>query len=83
MFILKIIKYFIQAIIIYLFFIIIKIIGLTLSRKFLSFLFNRIGPLVKSEQVTNNNLEKFLGSKNDEIKSEIKKKCGLIMEKLL
>ena len=74
MFILKIVKYFIQAIIIYLFFIIIKIIGLTLSRKFFSFLFNKIGPLVKSEQVINNNLEKFLGSKNDEIKNEIKKK---------
>ena len=51
----KIIKYFFQAIIIYLFFIIIKLIGLRLSRKLFSYLFNRIGPLIKSEQIINNN----------------------------
>jgi len=65
MFILKIVKYFFQAIIIYLFFIIIKVIGLTLSRNLFSFLFNKIGPIVKSEQTINNNLEKFLGFYND------------------
>ena len=74
MLILKIIKYFIQSIFIYLFFIIIKIIGLNLSRKFFSFLFNFVGPYIKSEQIINNNLEKFLGSQNESIKKDIKTK---------
>ena len=72
MFIVKTIKYFFQAIVIYLFFIIIKIIGLNLSRNFFSFLFNKIGPSIKSEQTINNNLEKFLGSYNEGIKKDIK-----------
>ena len=72
MFIIKIIKYFFQAIIIYLFFLIIKIIGLKLSRRFFSFLFNKIGPSVKSEQTINNNLEIFLGSYNEDIKENTK-----------
>jgi len=72
MFILKIIKYFFQAIIIYLFFIIIKIIGLTRSRNLFSLLFNKIGPLIKSEQTINNNLEKFLGSYNVDKKKDTK-----------
>ena len=72
MFIIKIIKYFFQATIIYLFFLIIKIIGLKLSRRFFSFLFNKIGPSVKSEQTINNNLEIFLGSYNEDIKENTK-----------
>jgi KDO2-lipid IV(A) lauroyltransferase len=72
MFIVKVTKYFLQGIVIYLFFIIIKIIGLALSRKFFSFLFNIIGPLIKSKQTVNNNLEKFLGSHNINIKKNIK-----------
>jgi Kdo2-lipid IVA lauroyltransferase/acyltransferase len=74
MFILKIVKYLIQATFIYLFFIIIKILGLTLSRKFFSHLFKIIGPSVKSEQTINNNLEKFLGFKNESLKKNIKLK---------
>ena len=70
--ILKIFIYFIQAILIYLLFIIIKIIGLKLSRKFFSNIFYVIGPLIKSEQVINYNLEKFLGHQNDDIKKKIK-----------
>jgi len=72
MFIIKIAKYFIQSIIIYLFFIIIKIIGLSLSRRFFSFFFNKIGPIIKSQQTIDNNLEKFLGSYNEDIKKNIK-----------
>ena len=72
MFIIKVVKYFFQAIIIYLFFIIIKVIGLTLSRNLFSFLFNKIGPIVKSEQTINNNLEKFLGSYNEDFKKDTK-----------
>ena len=70
--ILKIFIYFTQAILIYLLFIIIKIIGLKLSRKFFSNIFYVIGPLIKSEQVINYNLEKFLGHQNDDIKKKIK-----------
>jgi len=72
MFIIKTIKYFLQAIFIYLFFIIIKLIGLTMSRKFFTSLFNKIGPLIKSKQTTDNNLEKFLGSHNQNTKEKIK-----------
>ena len=72
MFIIKIFKYFFQAIILYFFFIFIRIIGLTLSRKYFSFLFNIIGPALKSELTINNNLEKFLGPHNDVLKKDIK-----------
>ena len=72
MFFIKTIKYFIQAVFVYLFFIIIRIIGLNLSRNFFSFLFNRVGPLIKSDQIINSNLEKFLGPKNTELKNNIK-----------
>ena len=72
MFVIKLVKYLIQAMLIYVFFIIIKIIGLTLARRFFSFLFNIIGPFIKSEQTINNNLDKFLGSYNDNVKKNIK-----------
>jgi len=67
----KIIKYFFQAIIIYLFFIIIKLIGLKLSRKLFAYIFNGLGPLIKSQQVINNNLEKLIGSYNEKKKKNI------------
>ena len=70
--IIKFIIYFIQALFVYFFFIIIKIIGLNLSRKFFSLIFNVIGPFIKSEHVINNNLEKFLGPHNDNIKKNVK-----------
>ena len=72
MFIVKTIKYFFQAIFIYLFFIIIKIIGINSSRKIFSFIFNKIGSLIKSEKIINANLEKFLGSENTDLKKNIK-----------
>ena len=70
--ILKIVIYFFQALIIYLFFILIKILGLPLSRKIFSSLYNKIGPSIKSEQTINNNLEKFLGPFNEDVKKNIK-----------
>ena len=70
----KIIKYFIQAFIIYIFFIIIKILGLNISRKLFAKIFQIIGPLIKSEKTINVNLEKFLSSYNEEQKKNIKKK---------
>ena len=79
----KIIKYFIQAFIIYLFFILIKILGLNISRKLFATIFQIIGPLIKSEKTINENLEKFLSSYNEEQKKISKKRCGLIMVKHL
>ena len=69
----KIIKYFIQAFIIYIFFVIIKILGLNISRKLFAKIFQIIGPLIKSEKTINENLEKFLSSYNEEQKKNIKK----------
>ena len=68
----KSIKYFLQAIIIYLLFVIIKIIGLNLSRKLFAKFFQNIGRLIKSEKVINENLEKFLGTYNNDKKESIK-----------
>ncbi len=58
----KTIKYFIQAIFIYLFFLIGKIFGIKISRKIFSFLFKKLGPIIKSKKLIKNNLLKF--SKN-------------------
>ena len=70
----KFIKYFFQALIIYSFFIIIKLIGLKLSRNLFSYLFNKIGPLIKSNVVINENLDKFIGPYNEKQKIKIKQK---------
>jgi len=69
----KIIKYLIQAFIIYTFFILIKILGLNISRRLFAKIFQIIGPLIKSEKTINENLEKFLSSYNEEQKKNIKK----------
>jgi Kdo2-lipid IVA lauroyltransferase/acyltransferase len=58
----KTIKYFFQSVIIYLFFFIGKILGLTLSRIFFSTLFTFMGPIFKSKETINSNLKFF--SKN-------------------
>ena len=53
----KILKYFTQAVVIYLFFLIIKIIGLKLSRKVFSKIFITFGPIFKSKKICNKNFE--------------------------
>ena len=68
----KTIKYFLQAVIIYTFFIIIKLIGLKLSRKLFSFVFNNMGPFIRSNKIIDENLYKFMGPHNDHIKKNIK-----------
>ncbi|MDC0418285.1 lysophospholipid acyltransferase family protein [Pelagibacteraceae bacterium] len=70
----KTIKYFLQSIIIYTFFIIIKFIGLKFSRKLFAIIFNKIGPLIKSSKIIDENLYKFIGPHNDNIKIDIKQK---------
>ena len=68
----KITKYFFEAFFIYLFFLISKLIGLTLSRIFFSFIFKKIGPIIKSDKIINKNLLKFSKSLSDRKKKEIK-----------
>ena len=68
----KIIKYFFQSVIIYILFLFIKFIGLRLSRKIFSYLFNKIGPIIKSDETINANLERFIGSYNENLKKNIK-----------
>ena len=53
----KIINYFFQSIIIYLFFIIGRLIGLKLSRKLFSYVFLKIAPLFKSKKIPFNHEE--------------------------
>ena len=67
----KILKYLIQATFIYLFFVIMKLIGLQLSRKLSAFLFCKIGPLIKSKKIIDQNLKKFIGLYNEDKKKEI------------
>ena len=55
----KTIKYFFEAIIIYLFFAISKLIGLSFSRKIFSYLFKKIGPFIRPNEKILDNLNKF------------------------
>ena len=55
----KKIFYFIQSLVIYLFFLISKIIGLKLSRKLFSFIFVQIGNIFRSKEIILNNLNKI------------------------
>ena len=55
----KIIKYFFEAIIIYLFFAISKLSGLSFSRKIFSYLFKKIGPFIRPNKKILDNLNKF------------------------
>ena len=67
----KIIKYFIEAIFIYTFFLIIKVLGLKKSRNLFSFIFNKIGPIFKSKKVIDENLNKVINFKNYREKKNI------------
>ena len=67
----KIIKYLFQSIIIYLFFIIGKIIGIKLSRSFFGYLFKKFGPLFKSKKVIKKNLENLKNLTEEEKKNII------------
>jgi KDO2-lipid IV(A) lauroyltransferase len=68
----KTIKYFFEALLIYLSFIIIKLIGLNNSRKLFSYIFNFIGPLIKSKNIIDINLNTvFPGISEKEKKKKI------------
>ena len=66
----KFFKYFFQSLIIYLFFILGRILGLKKSQKIFSKIFQILGPKFKSNIIINQNLEKFnknisISNKND------------------
>ena len=55
----KIIRYFIQALIIYFLFLLSKVLGLEFSRKFFKLFFNLLGPLIRSNKIALKNLSKI------------------------
>ena len=65
-------KYLFQALAVYLFFLISKIIGLQLSRKISSQLFKKIGPIFKSKSIIDKNLFKFSNNLSLKEKNKIK-----------
>ena len=67
----KTIRYFIEALIIYLFLIIIKILGLYISRVLFSFIFKKLGPLIKSRDIIRKNLDIFSSQITDRKKKDI------------
>tara|TARA_B100001248_G_scaffold44470_1_gene28339 strand:+ start:7996 stop:8850 length:855 start_codon:yes stop_codon:yes gene_type:complete len=76
----KVINYFVQSILIYLFFIFGRILGLNLARNFFSYLFEKIGPIFKSKKIILDNLQKISNFKkvdNDKIISSMWKNYGM------
>ena len=69
----KVIKYFFEAVIIYLFFFIIKLIGLSVSRSLFSFIFNNLGPFIKSSSIVKKNLNIFSTHISEKQKKEIER----------
>ena len=65
------IKYFFQALIVYSFFLIIKILGLVISRKLFSFIFRKIGPLIKSNNIIKKNLNIYSNKLSENEKKSI------------
>ena len=78
----KIIKYIIEAIFIYLLFLLMKLIGLNLGRRISSYLFLNIGSFFRSKKLTKENISNALGNvADDKIEIIIKsmwKNYGLI-----
>ena len=70
-YIIKTINYLFQSLIIYFFFVIGRIIGLQFSRKIFSFLFCKLGPLIKSKKIIIKNLNNFSNSLSDEEQNKI------------
>ena len=81
MFMIKFFKYFFQAIIVYLFFIIGKLIGLKLSRIIFSTIFELVAPAFKSKKIIDKNLSIFASEvpniDKNQIISEMWKNYGM------
>ena len=68
----KPVKYIFEAFFVYLFFLIAKLIGLSLSRKFFSFIFKKMGPIIRSNDIIDKNLLKFSNELSNQKKKEIR-----------
>ena len=75
---LKNLNYFLQAVIIYLFFIIGKLLGRYLSKKFF-ISFSKLGPLFKSKDIIYKNLNIFNKNLNNYEREKLLQICGKIM----
>ena len=69
----KIFNYFLQSLLIYLFFFIGRLLGITLSRKLFASLFFLVGPFFKSEKTIKKNLDIFYQNLTDYEKDKISK----------
>ena len=67
----KVIKYLFEALFIYTFFFIIKVIGLNNGRKLAILIFKNIGPFFKSKNIINENLDRALIDNSNSTKKEI------------
>ena len=67
----KIIKYFFESLVIYTFFFVIKLLGLSISRDLFSFIFKKIGPLIRSRKILKKNLSIFSNNISEQKKDEI------------
>ena len=80
---LKKIKYLFEASLIYLIFLLIKCLGLKISRVFFSFIFRKIGPLIKSSKITKKNLLRFSNQMSNKELNLIMSEMWSITEKHL
>ena len=67
----KFLKYFFEALIFYIFVLIGKLLGLKNSKKIFSVIFQKVGPLFKSNEIVSKNLNKFLPNIPNEKKNKI------------
>ena len=67
----KIIKYFFESLLIYLSFLLAKLIGLKISRLIFSYIFKKLGPIIRSNKIINKNLVKFSKNLSDLEKEKI------------
>ena len=80
----KIIKHFIEALFVYFSFVIAKLIGLKLSRILFSFIFRMVGPIIRSNNIVEKNLNIFSSEVSDFKKKEIiSKKLNQILEDMI
>ena len=67
----KLLNYFFQSLIIYFFFLVGRILGLSLSRNLFGFIFSFFGPLFRSKKIIDKNLETFFIKANNYNKQKI------------
>ena len=69
----KLIKYFLESILVYLSFILAKLIGISISRKIFSFLFKFLGPVFRKNEIIHNNLLRYKNNISTIERENIKK----------